>query len=47
MYIVKAIVAESGGKIWFDSEEDKGTTFYVTLPMAGMPKKTGIKGLTA
>jgi len=46
MYIVKAIVEQSGGKIWFDSEENKGTTFYVTLPMTGMPKKTGIKGLT-
>jgi len=46
MYIVKAIVEQSGGKIWFDSEENKGTTFYVTLPIAGMPKKTGIKGLT-
>jgi PAS domain S-box-containing protein len=47
MYIVKAIVEQSGGKIWFDSEENKGTTFYVTLPLAGMPKKTGIKGLTS
>jgi len=47
MYIVKAIVEQSGGRIWFDSEENKGTTFYVTLPMTGMPKKTGIKGLTS
>ena len=47
MYIVKAIVEESGGKITFESEEDKGTTFHVYLPIGGMPKKTGTKGLTA
>lgn len=45
MYIVKAIVESSGGKIWFESEENKGTTFHVLMPLTGMPKKTGAKGL--
>lgn len=32
LYIVKSIIENSGGKIWFDSEENRGTTFYVTFP---------------
>lgn len=32
LYLVKGLTEQLGGKIWFSSEEDKGTTFYLTLP---------------
>lgn len=37
LYIIRSIVNASGGKIWFTTEESKGTTFYVRLPLSGMP----------
>lgn len=45
LYIIKSITEAVSGKIWFDSKEGKGTTFHVTLPLAGMRRKIGKKGL--
>jgi two-component system, NtrC family, sensor kinase len=30
-----SIVKKHGGKIWFDSEVGKGTTFFIQIPTAG------------
>jgi len=33
--IARSGVETAGGKIWFDTEIDKGTTFYLTFPLIG------------
>ena len=45
LYVAKAVVEAFGGKIDFKSEENKGTTFFFTLPLKGAKKKEGSKGL--
>ena len=40
LYLTKLIVEASGGKIGFESEELKGSTFWFSVPIAGvLPKK--------
>jgi signal transduction histidine kinase len=45
LYIIKSITETVGGGIRFESEENKGTTFFVTLPLDGMKAKKGSKPL--
>jgi len=45
LYIIKAILDNTGGKIRFESEENKGSKFYITLPLGGMKQKEGTKKL--
>lgn len=41
LYIAKSILESCQGSITFDSIENQGTTFYVTIPLKGMTNKSG------
>lgn len=41
LYLAKAVVESSGGRIWFESEQMKGSTFYFTLPTKKIIIKKG------
>lgn len=45
LYIAQMIMVASGGKLWFESEEGKGSTFFASLPIKGMKARSGEKGL--
>jgi PAS domain S-box-containing protein len=36
LFVTREIVAQHGGRIWFESVENVGTTFFVELPVEGM-----------
>jgi PAS domain S-box-containing protein len=36
MFITKNIIDAHGGKIWFESKEGKGTSFFFTIPIANI-----------
>lgn len=53
LYIIKEIITNFGGTIWFESpnpdigkKSRKGTSFHFTIPLSGMKKREGEKGLT-
>ena len=33
LYLARAIVENLGGKLWFESEAGKGSTFFVSIPV--------------
>lgn len=45
LYIVKSVIETNGGQIRFESEENKGTTFFIELPASGMKKIEGSRTL--
>lgn len=47
LYLVKLLLEASGGKIWFNSDLDKGTKFYFTIPRKGTRARRGEVKLTA
>ncbi len=41
LYLVKTLVEQVGGRVWFESEEKKGSSFYAALPVEGMSHRKG------
>lgn len=39
LFLVKSFIDRFGGRIWFESQENVGTTFYVDLPVIARPQE--------
>lgn len=45
LYIIKSIAESSKGRVWFESIENTGSTFFFEIPMTGMMARAGSKPL--
>lgn len=45
LYIVKSIIEQTGGKIWFESKENIGSVFFISLPTKPIKARQGNKRL--
>ncbi len=45
LYIIRSIIDQTNGKIWFESDEGKGTAFYIAVPVQWMRSKAGTRKL--
>ncbi|WP_069803219.1 PAS domain-containing sensor histidine kinase [Thermogemmatispora onikobensis] len=41
LYLARALVEQHGGRLWFESEEGQGSTFFVRLPLLGEESEEG------
>lgn len=41
LYLTKTIIENLQGEVWFDSTENRGSTFYFSLPLKGSISKAG------
>src|SRR5512142_1281470 len=46
LYLVRKIMENAGGRVWFTSKVDEETVFYASLPLSGMLRKEGTKRLS-
>jgi len=42
LYIVKKVVEDHNGRIWFESGENEGTTFHVSIPVVRNMQEQGL-----
>ncbi len=45
LYIVRAVMDQTSGRVWFESKENEGSVFSFTVPLRGMKKKKGTRVL--